>query len=168
MLFDVDPQTGVAWHQATRIQSLCKAAEQYVQEIRRLGHDGQGNDGSRYVPLAGELWERLAGPLAELERLAEATAARAGGRRAKARERAASATRAAISGRLAMLEEVAADLKPPKFEASYGAVPEAMRQALAEAARAMEGLVAMARAVLEAEPSARAGAGGEERGARGG
>src|SRR5436305_11878168 len=114
MLFDADPETGLAWHQATRIQSLCKAARQYVREIRRYGHEGHAEDGSRCTPLSPEEWERLAGPLQELGRVAEATEARAGGKRTPREVRPVGATRAAISGRLAMLEEVAADLKPRK------------------------------------------------------
>src|SRR5690349_2370487 len=104
MLFDANPETGLAWHQATRIQSLCKAARQYVREIRRYGHDGHADDGSRCAPLAREEWERLAGPLEELSKVAEATEVRAGGKRATRAVRPVSATRAAISGRLAMLE----------------------------------------------------------------
>src|SRR5438132_539752 len=150
MLFDADPETGLAWHQATRIQSLCKAARQYAREIRRYGHDGQADDGSRTVPLPHESWQALAGPLQELSRVAEATEALAGGKRTKPGPRPVNATRAAISGRLAMLDELAADLQPRKFEPGYGALPEPMKTALAEAAAAIEALVADARAALAA------------------
>lgn len=72
----------------------------------------------------------------------------AGGRKSRRRARPLSATRAAISGRLAMLEEVAADLRPSKFEPGYGSLPEPMGSALAEAASTIEELAAQARAAL--------------------
>src|SRR5207245_1207126 len=122
---------------------------EYARQIRRYGHEGHADDGSRCAPLPREEWERLSGPLQELARVAEATEAQAGGKRATRAVRPVSATRAAISGRLAMLEELAADLQPRKFEPSYGALPERMKVALAEAAAAIERLATEARAELE-------------------
>ncbi|MBI3912404.1 MAG: hypothetical protein HY320_15905 [Armatimonadetes bacterium] len=150
MLFDVDPRTGVPWHQVTHIHALCDGLRRYVNEVRRMGLLGQSADGldSRYVPLSPESWEALAAPLESLLRQAEAVAYAAGDQQAEPARRGFAATRTALSSRLAEMEEIISDLKPRNLQKSYGQLPAAVIPALDEAACAMESLLEEARRVL--------------------
>lgn len=149
MLLDVDPKTGVGWHQIVHLHSLRKALHHAVRQIRLLGHEGRADDGSRYIPLSPECWEALAKPLEAILDLVEEAALLVGDEREEGSLRQFAATRMAISGRLAQMEEVLSELKPDRFQKSYGTLPAAVAASLTGITQTMEALLGEARLALD-------------------
>jgi hypothetical protein len=144
-----NPGTGVAWHQAIRIQSLVKALEQDMRHIQSFGQQGRSADGSPYLPLSPESWNNLASPLEAILRLADEAALLVGDERKQPSPPRFAATRTAISGRLAQMEEIISDLRPDRLQKSYGDLPPAVARGLAEITGRMEALLREARGALD-------------------